>query len=102
MIRLTPLREIASFQEILTEDRIALLMLLIGNKFSLSDELRKALQNELESLAMDTLRMLFTQVLPIDSLEQLERWIAASKTMALVLHQRFFFTSQPLVNLCTQ
>jgi len=42
MIRLTPLRETASFQEILKEDRIVLFMLLIGSKFSLSDEQRKA------------------------------------------------------------
>lgn len=81
MIRLTPLRETASFQEVLKEDRIVLLMLLIGSKFSLSDELGKALQNELESLTMDPLQTLFTQILHIDSLEQLERWIAEHQSI---------------------
>jgi predicted transposase YdaD len=76
MLRLTPLEETASFQEAMKEKQVHLLMLMINDKFSLSDELNKALRTDVETLTMDPLQALFTQLLHIDSLEQLERWIA--------------------------
>ena len=76
MLRLTPLEETASFQEVLKEKQVHLLMLMINDKFSLSDELNKGLRTDLEALTMDPLQALFTQILHVDSLEQLERWIA--------------------------
>lgn len=80
MLRLTPLRETESVQEVLKEERVALLMMMIGDKFTLSDELSKGLHTDLNILTMDTLQTLFTQIRHIDSLEQLERWIADHQT----------------------
>lgn len=76
MLRLTPLEETASFQEAMKEKQVDLLMLMINDKFSLSDELNKGFRADLETSTMDTLQTLFTQILHIDSLEQLEQWIA--------------------------
>lgn len=74
-IRLTPLRETASFQELLKEEQVKLLLLLIESKFTLSDTRGGALCAELTNLSMGTLQALFPQMLNIDSLEQLEQWI---------------------------
>lgn len=76
MLRLTPLRETESVQEVLKEERVDLLMMMIGNKFSLSDALNQALRADLSTLPMSALQMLFPQMLHINSLEQLEQWIA--------------------------
>ena len=76
MIRLTPLHETASFQELLKEERVTLLLLLIESKFTLSDVARKGLCTDLANLSMDTLQILFPQILHIDSLVQLEQWVA--------------------------
>jgi hypothetical protein len=76
MIRLTPLRETASFQELLKEERVTLLLLLIESKFTFLDTVREGLRADLANLPMDALPMLFPQMLHIDSLEQLEQWIA--------------------------
>lgn len=75
MIRLTPLHETASFQELLKEERVNLLLLLIESKFALSDALREGLRVDLANLPMGALQMLFPQMLHIDSLTQLEQWI---------------------------
>ena len=81
MIRLTPLRETASFQELLKEERVNLLLLLIESKFTFPDAVRKGLCADLANLPMDTLPMLFPQMLHINSLEQLEQWIADLQPM---------------------
>ena len=76
MIRLTPLRKTASFQELLKEERVNLLLLLIESKFTLSDAMRTELRTDLANLPTDTLPMLFPRMLHIDSLAQLEQWVA--------------------------
>lgn len=76
MIRLTPLRKTASFQELLKEERVNLLLLLIESKFTLSNAVRTGLRADLANLPMDTLPMLFPRMLHIDSLAQLEQWVA--------------------------
>lgn len=76
MIRLTPLYETASFQKLLKEERVTLLLLLIESKFTLSGAVRTGLRADLANLPMDTLTMLFPRMLYIDSLVQLEQWIA--------------------------
>jgi predicted transposase YdaD len=81
MLRLTPLRETESVQEVLKEERVDLLMIMIDNKFSLSDALNQALRADLSTLPMDALQMLFPQMLHINSLEQLEQWIADLQPM---------------------
>ena len=44
MWRLTPLREAESVQEMLKEESVALLMMMLEDKFALSDELNKGLR----------------------------------------------------------
>ncbi len=76
MLHLTPLRETASVQEVLKEDRVDMLMRQIQTKFSLSAELRQALTTDLFQLDMEALKTLIEQILRINSVEELERWIA--------------------------
>lgn len=76
MIRLTPLAETASGQELLKEERVQFLLLPIESKFTLSDIVRKGLPTSLVNLSIDVLQTLFPQMLHIDSLEQLEQWTA--------------------------
>lgn len=76
MLRLTPLRETASVQEVLKEDRVDMLMRQIQTKFLLSAELRQALSTDLFELDMEALKTLIEQILRINSLEELEQWIA--------------------------
>lgn len=76
MIRLTPLAETMSGQELIKDERVALLTQQIRRKFALSDELTTSINQELQGLALGSLKELFTQILDINSLEQLETWIA--------------------------
>jgi predicted transposase/invertase (TIGR01784 family) len=76
MLHLTPLRETASVQEVLKEDRVDMLMRQIQTKFSLSAELRQALTTDLFQLDMEALKTLIEQILRINSIEELEQWIA--------------------------
>lgn len=76
MLHLTPLRETASVQEVLKEDRVDMLMRQIQTKFSLSAELRQALSTDLFQLDMEALKTLIEQILRINSVEELEQWIA--------------------------
>lgn len=76
MLHLTPLRETASVQEVLKEDRVDMLMRQIQTKFSLSAELRQALSTDLFELDMEALKTLIEQILRINSVEELEQWIA--------------------------
>ena len=76
MIRLTPLRETASFQEAIKEDRTDMLLRLLQTKFAMSSEVKGAIVFDLVQLDMDMLETLFEHILQIESLEQLERWIA--------------------------
>jgi len=49
---------------------------MINDKFTLSDVQSQGLRADLQTSTMDTLQTLFTQIRHIDSLGQLERWIA--------------------------
>jgi hypothetical protein len=60
---------------LLKEERVNLLLLLIESKFTFPDAMRKGLRADLANLPMNTLPMLFPQMLHIDSLTQLEQWI---------------------------
>jgi predicted transposase YdaD len=77
MLRLTPLRETISGQELLKEDRVEMLTRQIQRKFDLTPELFAATVAELNQLALDNLRALIDAILFIDTFEQLEHWIAA-------------------------
>ncbi len=63
-------------QEVLKEERVMLLTRQIRRKFSLSGELIDVVNRELQKLDMKSLQELFDQVLEINTIEQLERWIA--------------------------
>lgn len=76
MIRLTPLRETASVQEVLKEDRVDMLTAQIQDKFKLSDKLATTVRTDLEKLNTDTLYLLIRQILQLDTLEALEQWLA--------------------------
>lgn len=75
MLRLTPLRETISGQELLKEDRVAMLTRQIQRKFALAPDLLNATVLELDQLELDNLRALIGEILFIDTLEQLEQWI---------------------------
>ena len=75
MLRLTPLRETISGQELLKEDRVDMLARQIQRKFALAPDLLSATVVELNQLELDSLRMLIGEILFIDTLEQLEQWI---------------------------
>lgn len=76
MLRLTPLRETASVQEVLKEDRVDMLTAQIQDKFKLSDKLVTTVRTDLEKLNADTLYLLIRQILHLDTLEALEQWLA--------------------------
>ena len=82
MLHLTPLRETASVQEVLKEDRVDMLMRQIQTKFSLSAELCQALSTDLFQLDMEALKTLIEQILRINSIEELEQWIAEQSQAA--------------------
>ena len=77
MIRLTPLAETMSGQELIKDERVALLTQLVRHKFALSDELTASITHELQGLELGSLKELVTQILDISTVEQLETWIAA-------------------------
>ncbi|MEZ4728754.1 MAG: DUF2887 domain-containing protein [Caldilineaceae bacterium] len=76
MLRLTPLRETTSGQELLKEDRIETLLNLIEVKFGLSPEMAEKFTADLAQLDINTLKALLRQLLRLETLEQLEFWIA--------------------------
>lgn len=75
MLRLTPLRETISGQELLKEDRVDMLARQIQRKFVLAPDLLNATIVDLNQLELDSLRTLIGEILFIDTLEQLEQWI---------------------------
>lgn len=76
MLRLRPLRETLSGQELVKEERIDLLLNQIEVKFSLSPETTAAVATDLARLDMNALKALFRQLLRLDTFEQLELWIS--------------------------
>jgi predicted transposase YdaD len=76
MIRLTPLAETESVKEVIKDELVALLIDQIQTKFALSGEGLEITRAELQNLELDSLRALFGQILKINTLEQLELWIA--------------------------
>jgi hypothetical protein len=75
MLRLTPLRETTSGQELLKEDRIETLLNLIEVKFGLSPEMAEKFTADLAQLDINTLKALLRQLLRLETLEQVQFWI---------------------------
>lgn len=76
MLRLTPLRETTSGQELLKEERIEILLNQVDVKFGISPEMSEVVAADLERLDMNALKALLRQLLRLDTFEQLELWIA--------------------------
>jgi len=77
MLRLTPLRETTSVQEVLQEEHVAILTRQIQKKFALSAEMSAAINTDLQQLDLATLRTLLDLIFDINSVEQLETWISS-------------------------
>ena len=75
MLRLTPLRETTSVQEVLQEHSIEMLMKQIQIKLQPSAEVRETIEANLEKLPLPSLEDLFDHILALDTLEQLQQWI---------------------------
>lgn len=76
MLRLTPFRETASVQQVLKEDRVETLLSMIEVKFNISPEQAETIAANLAQLDLNTLKALIRQLLRLETLEQLEFWIA--------------------------
>lgn len=76
MIRPMPLAETISGQELIKDERVKTLTHLVTRKFTLSLERVAVIQPTLDKLDLATLQRLLDQVLDIDSVEELEEWIA--------------------------
>lgn len=75
MLRLTPLEETISGQELIKNERVAILTAQIQDKFALSDKMVKSVRANLETLSSDTLHHLVRRILHFDTFEALEQWI---------------------------
>lgn len=75
MLRLTPLEETASGQELLKNERVETLTELIQLKFVLSPGMKEAITVDLQKLDLESLKALLRQILKIETIEQLESWI---------------------------
>jgi hypothetical protein len=73
---LTPLAETISGQELIKDERVAMLTHQIRRKFMLPEEMVEVVRGELQALDLESLKALFELILEIDTLEQLEHWIA--------------------------
>ncbi len=76
MLRLTPLEETISGQELIKNERITTLITLIQDRFGVSDKLLETVRLDLEKLNTDTLYLLIRQILHFDTFEALEQWVA--------------------------
>lgn len=76
MIRFTPLAETVSGQELLKDECVTLLSEQVQTKFGVSGEVLDGLRAELQQLELADLKALFRQILKIETLEELEQWIA--------------------------
>lgn len=76
MLRLTPLRETASFQEVFKEEWLDVLLPMIRRQFAISEEIQDALHRDLALLDADSLKALIPILQELNRVEDLERWIA--------------------------
>ena len=81
MLRLRPLVETISGQELLKEERVETLLRLIQRKFVLTPETLETITADLQKLRPPTLRVLLDQIFEFATLEDLERRIAEQLTI---------------------
>ena len=76
MLRLTPLEETISGQELIKNAHVTILAALIQDKFALSGSLSETIRADLNKLDAQALTTLVRQILHFDTFEELENWIA--------------------------
>jgi len=84
MLRLTPLEETVSGQELIKNERVKTLTRLTAQKFSLSLEAAEAIRIELDKLDVDALEHLLDQILALDTFEQVEQWVSNNQSLMTV------------------
>lgn len=67
--------ETTSGQELIKNERVAMLTAQIQGKFALSDKLIEAVRADLEKLDADALSLLIRQILHFDTFTALEQWL---------------------------
>jgi len=77
MLRLMPLEETISGQELLKDAHVAILTTQIQDKFLLSEPLVETVRADLGKLDAEELALLVRQILHFDTFEELENWVAA-------------------------
>ncbi|MFZ4662215.1 MAG: hypothetical protein ACOYNY_34720 [Caldilineaceae bacterium] len=76
MLRLTPLEETISGQELIKNAHVDILAALIQDRFGLSEALSETVRADVDKLDGQALTTLVRQILHFDTFEELETWIA--------------------------
>ena len=76
MLRLTPLEETISGQELIKNAHVAILTTQVQDKFNLSSTLIESVRADLDKLDAEALASLVRQILHFDSFEALAAWLA--------------------------
>ncbi len=77
MLQLTPLRETASVQKVLLEDRVELLTRHIKRKFKFAESTIAKIDTRLRQLTLKDLENLFESIIDLTTLRELNAWINA-------------------------
>lgn len=77
MIRLTPFAETNSGKALIKNERVAIIVAQVQEKFVLADARTEVLHANVQKLELEDLKLLILQILHFDTLEALEQWIAA-------------------------
>lgn len=77
MLRLTPLEETISGQELIKDAHVAILTTQIQDKFLLTGPMVESVRADLDKLDAASLALLVRQILHFATFEELEQWIAA-------------------------
>ncbi len=77
MLRLTPLRETASVQEVLHDNNVELLTKQIRRKFRFADSTISRLDARLHQLSLKNLEALFADILDMQTLREINIWLDA-------------------------
>ncbi|MCB0187242.1 MAG: DUF2887 domain-containing protein [Caldilineaceae bacterium] len=84
MLRLTPLEETVSGQELIKDERVKTLTRQVARKFTLSPEIIDMLQAELDALDAKSLVQLLDQIIDIDTFEQFQQRVAECQPLISV------------------
>lgn len=77
MLRLTPLEETISGQELIKDAHVAILTTQIQDKFLLTGPMVESVRADLDKLDAAALALLVRQILHFATFEELEHWVTA-------------------------